>query len=298
MAFAFIKKPMLSATVNTDGLAHLQYPIIVSPKLDGIRCYVHPKIGPVSRKFIPIPNRFVRQLLNRKELYGFDGELMLNDDNGFNSTQSVIMTQETPPVSFTFHVFDYVEDEQYATTPFAIRNAVAADYIKNKDAFVKYVPHKVISTHTDLLITYGEYMSQGYEGIMIRSPDGPYKQGRSTLKQGHLIKYKEFSTAEGSIKGWEPLMRNNNPIGVDNVGMNTRKTRIGGLEEDEEMIGALVLETAWGTLMVGSGLDNSLRRDIKKNWVNYMGQIVTFKYQSVGMLEKPRFPVLLGIRFD
>ena len=67
-------KPLLAYTVkNPDAL---RFPVLVSPKLDGIRCVIH-NDQPVSRTLKPIPNRFIQSELG---FYPpFDGELMVGD---------------------------------------------------------------------------------------------------------------------------------------------------------------------------------------------------------------------------
>ncbi len=43
-------RPLLAATIeNNEQLGALAYPMIASPKVDGIRIVVHPALGPVTR---------------------------------------------------------------------------------------------------------------------------------------------------------------------------------------------------------------------------------------------------------
>lgn len=50
-------KPMLAGKAPDD-LNELTLPVLVSPKLDGIRCVMHEGVA-LSRKLKPIPNAFV-----------------------------------------------------------------------------------------------------------------------------------------------------------------------------------------------------------------------------------------------
>ncbi|MFM7851045.1 MAG: hypothetical protein ACKO96_03815, partial [Flammeovirgaceae bacterium] len=61
-------------------------------------------------------------------------------------------------------------------------------------------------------------LERGYEGVMIRGLHGPYKQGRATLKQGWLMKLKEFDDDEAVIIGYEEKMKNNNAAQVNELG--------------------------------------------------------------------------------
>jgi len=42
-------------------------------------------------------------------------------------------------------------------------------------------------------------LAMGYEGMMVRAPMAPYKEGRSTLKQGHILKRKPIGQDEAVI---------------------------------------------------------------------------------------------------
>ena len=64
------------------------------------------------------------------------------------------------------------------------------------------------------------------------------------------------------------------------------------------MLGAFVVkDIATGVeFRVGSGLDDSLREEIWRNWESYIGKIVTYKHFPVGAIDKPRHPIFKGFR--
>src|SRR5512139_310093 len=66
-------KPMLAAAAPTE-LAGLPYPLLASPKLDGVRATVQGGVV-LSRSLKPLPNRFVQARYGRPEFEGLDGEL-------------------------------------------------------------------------------------------------------------------------------------------------------------------------------------------------------------------------------
>ena len=312
-----IKKPMLSATAHLSDLDTLEYPILVSPKLDGIRCLMHPDLGPVTRSFKPVPNVHIYTTLN--DLYGgemLDGELIAVDNSGepltFNETQSCVMTRGGRP-HFIYAVFDCFKEPDL---PFAERFADANSIVNTiGTGYVEMVKHMIVKDVEDFEEYAKETLELGFEGTMIRSPEGPYKSGRSTLKQGWLVKYKEWLDAEGSIIGFEERMHNANDDIKDNFGYAKRTSHKDGMVP-MGTLGALILDTEWGTLRVGTGFDDSLRQDIwDRNMVKdlgeqddgshefiirgsqpQLGQQVTFKYQPFGMQNKPRFPVFLHFR--
>src|SRR4051812_44778849 len=98
-----ITKPMLA--VAAEDLTALKFPLLATPKLDGIRCVV---VGgkAMSRSFKPIPNDWVRSEIERTCPDGFDGEIMIKGAD-FNAAQSQIMSRDGKP-DFEYHVFDYV----------------------------------------------------------------------------------------------------------------------------------------------------------------------------------------------
>jgi len=286
-----IQRPMLAASIDDEQLENLDFPVLVSPKLDGIRCLVHPELGPVTRKFKHVPNAHIRRTLDTKECCGLDGELMLSRNSDFNSIQSAVMTRDGEP-NFSFWVFD---DFSVPEIPFYQRlESMAARVAKMGGRFVT-VKHTECWTAEGVQACALRYVRAGFEGLMIRHPDGPYKEGRSTLKQGWLIKFKNFADAEGRIIGYEELMHNDNPQERDELGYAKRSSH----KENQVpagMLGALILETEWGELRVGSGFDHELRRRIWERREEFLGDTVTFKYQKHGMLEKPRFPIFLRFR--
>ncbi len=307
-----ITRPMKAATAKHEHLEGLTWPALVSPKIDGIRCLMHPELGPVTRSFIPVPNAHIYEALKR--VAGncrLDGELVATGMDGgictFNKTQSAIMSRGGRPL-FMYLVFDCFRQpdekflERYTDVEFIVGTM--------NHPHISVVTHKWVASVEEFLGVAQTHINQGYEGTMIRSFDGPYKSGRSTLKQGWLLKYKEWADAEGTVVGFEERMHNANEDIKDNFGHAKRTSH------KENMVpmgtlGALILDTAWGELRVGTGFDDSLRQEIwtrntsvedmyreKHTGPPDLGRTVTFKYQEYGMQDKPRFPVFMRFRED
>jgi DNA ligase-1 len=47
---------------------------------------------------------------------------------------------------------------------------------------------------------------------------------------------------------------------------------------------------------IGSGFDQATRQSLWDNRQNMLGKVVTYKYFSIGVKDKPRFPVFKGFR--
>lgn len=282
-------KPMLAAP--TDG-TNLLYPIMVSPKLDGIRCLIKDGVA-VSRSLKPIPNKHVQTLFGRPELNGLDGELIVCDATAgdvFQRTTSGVMSIEGTP-KVMFFVFDDFSDP---LLKFKLRLLnVQARCVNLK--YCQLVKHFVVRTKEDLDQYEERFLEKGFEGLMVRDPNGLYKHGRSTLKQGWLLKMKRFEDSEAEVIGWLPLMRNNNPSITNLLGYGERSSKKEGKIESS-MLGALMVRDLKTKVEfdIGTGFTEEMRKEFPKK--NILGRIVKYKYQPVGVKEKPRFPVFLGFR--
>lgn len=285
-------KPMLAAT--TDG-TDLRYPLLISPKLDGIRCIVQNGVA-LSRSLKPIPNKFVQQVLKTGKLNGLDGELIVGADRGpgvFARSSSGIMSVEGEP-DFCFHVFD---DHSKAEQKFRYRIESVMQRCKQLGDYVAPVKHIIIANEQALLKHEAIYLADGYEGVMIRAVDGPYKEGRSTLKEGFLLKLKRFLDAEAIVIGYEEQMHNENEATTNELGYKERSSKKQG-KVAAGVLGALKVKDCKTKIEfdIGTGFDADQRRLLWLHCKDLIGRRAKYKYQPVGVKEKPRFPVFLGWR--
>lgn len=261
----------------------LVYPIYGSYKLDGIRCILH-KGKALSRNSKPIPNRFIRDTLEAASIErGFptlDGELMLKGD--FNSVQSAVMSQEGEP-DFTYRVFDQVTTNQI----FSTRYERYTWHLQTKHPYV--IPHQQVLLHTAAQCAdfYQEALEFGYEGLILKAPNGLYKFGRSTLREGLMLKMKPFEDTEGTVIGFEELLRN------EDTSTKRKHNLYGG-----NVLGALILKWRDVEVRVGSGFNGKQRADLWKNPHSLIGKRVTFKYQGTSAKGVPRFPIFKAFRGD
>jgi len=286
-----ITRPMTAEKIE---LSQVKYPILATPKLDGIRCL---KVNgeALSRKFKPIPNKHIRALLRRLLREGMDGEII--SGKTFSECSSNIMSYEGTP-DFVYHAFDLVtEDLQkpYQDRLKDLRKAIRIISSKH----VRYVPEAVLHQESELLAYEANCLKEGYEGIMLRDPDGPYKCGRATVKQGWLLKLKRFIDAEAEIIGFEELMHNENQMEINELGLTKRSSAKAGKVKAGTLGKFLVRDLESGiefSIGTGQGLTHELRQQIWDNQQTYLGQLVKYKSQPTGVKEKPRFPIWLGFR--
>lgn len=295
-------RPLLSAKV--EDVSQLRFPLIASPKLDGIRLFLHPTLGPVTRSLKPVRNKYVKMILSDPELWGLDGEVVVGEPTApdvFNTTTSGVMSEDGNP-DFRFLTFDYLGKElQMQNTPFKIR----LDEMKKQVAMyngavpesrIWEVYHTEIRGTVELDWREGRWIDEGYEGMMLRDPNGRYKFNRSTFKEHILMKLKRFADDEAVVVGFEQLLRNKNEPVKNELGFTERSDHQANKVPDNLLGKLVVYHQKWGEFRIGSGFDVALREEIWNNKEKYKGRLVTFKYQSHGVIDKPRIPIFKGFR--
>lgn len=304
-----ITRPLLSASIKSPkDLEKLRFPMFASPKVDGIRVLIHPKLGAVSRSFKPIRNQEIQRFFDFNPLLHFlDGEIITTPtptaSNVFNKTTSDVMSSDGP-ANFTYLVFD---DWKAPHLGYDLRRALSEEqvrrYILDSPHLPSDAPQRieslsfaVVRSIRDVLEYEEKCLAEGYEGIMLRAPHAPYKSGRSTLNEQILVKLKRVEDDEAMIVDFHPLERNLNPQERDAFGLAKRSTTQAGRVADE-LLGTLVVEhPTFGQFGIGSGFDVNTRIDIWQNRDTYRGRTISFKYQKVGVVDKPRFPIFKGFR--
>jgi DNA ligase 1 len=285
-------KPLLAATIKD--VAQLKYPVVVSPKLDGVRAIVQDGVV-LSRSLKPIPNAYVQQLF--KSYNHFDGELIVGLSNApdvYRKTVSGVMSHDGEP-DVVFCAFDYIAEPN---VEFSQRFGRLANMIKGaQDVRVQKVKHHRITTPEALLAIEADYLAQGYEGVVVRDPEGRYKYGRSTLNDGILGKLKRFEDAEAVITGFEELMQNNNAAQQNELGNTKRSSHKENLV-GRNTLGALCVRNVRDGVefKIGTGFTEQQRQEYWRNRSVHSGRIVVYKYFSVGVKEAPRHPVFKGFR--
>jgi len=293
-----LTQPMKAATCKNPE-KELRFPLLVTPKLDGIRCL---KVAghALSNKFLPIRNTHIRTWIEKNLPDGVDGELMIPGVT-FSEGSGLIAREHGQP-KFAFNVFDYVKDELARSYQRRISDLIGMriPFSASEHYKVNRILPIAVKNLEEFLVWEERFIEQGYEGIMARSPEGPYKCGRSTLREGWLIKYKRFVDGEATIVGFEESTTNTNAAGENAFGHAKRSSAKAGIKTTGEL-GSLIVRDM-KTDVEFSIKFNVLKAPLmtaKAFWTNregLMGQVIRYRYQPVGMLDAPRFPTFEGFR--
>ena len=288
-------RPMLACKTPED-LSILNFPVLHSPKLDGIRCLIT-EAGPMSRTMKPIRNEHVQSILTDPKLIGLDGELIMGDPTSktvYRDTNSAVMSIKGSP-DFTYYVFDRWDLYEH---PFSDRLSALEDLYATGvlQAPVALHRHSLARDVFELLEAEERALEAGYEGLVTRLPDAPYKFNRSTIKEQGMVKIKRFEDAEAEVIGVEELMHNGNEAELDERGYTKRSSAAAG-QVPMGVLGALVCKTDSGVeFNIGTGFTAEERARIWSIRTSVVGMLVKYKSFHIGVKDKPRHSVFLGFR--
>ena len=299
-------KPMLAGKATDDQIEKLlaKGPMEASFKLDGIRCMIQDGVA-LSRSLKPIRNKHVQSVIGRKEFNGFDGELIVGeptDSDVYRNTTSHVMS-ENKKFKFSFWIFDYfLKNDIYANRKKEItflKQVNLQKIIPEHGHTLKMLGTKTINNMEELEKYELACLEIGYEGVILRDPNTRYKHGRSTVKEGGLIKVKRFSDSEARILAMEEQMKNNNEKTVNELGRGQRSSHKAN-KAPKGTLGALVVKDMYSGVQfnIGTGFTNATRGQLWKYKGALIGQAIKYKYFIIGIKDAPRHPVYLGMRDD
>lgn len=287
-----IIKPMLAAPTNDHILQAMQYPVLASAKIDGVRA-IHRGILQ-SRKFLIIPNHYTRERFSHPRFFGLDGELACGnpyDKNLMQQTTSAVMTEEGQP-NVKWYVFDKWDE--------AGGYAIRARYAKlccDEEYGVVWLPQKRIDSWEQLQEFEAQMLEIGYEGLIVRQPRSPYKENRSTVKQGWMLKVKRFEDSEAIIEDVFEEMTNENEATIDIQG-HTKRSSHAANKVGKGTLGGLRVKDRYSGVQfdIGTGFTAEQRANLWAGRKYLQGKMIKYKHFPIGVKDKPRHPVFLGFR--
>jgi DNA ligase 1 len=292
-----VDKPMKASDYEE---AELHFPYLASAKLDGYRAFSSG--GSIrTSSGTPITNVHTRTLFSGELFTGLDGELIVGDPwdrAAFHNTSGPVRRATGMP-DIHWHIFD---DRTNPDLPFRDRINAAkrrVDALRAVGCFsIDFVEHYFVATSDEMSKFESAALAKGYEGIMLRDPDGRYKFGRSTVKENLLLKVKRYVSEEATIIDLEEQVENTNASGVDAFG-HAKKSTSKATQIGTGMVGAFVVRSdKWPTefRISASSLSHDNRRKAWDQRGEYIGELARFKYFPHGVVDVPRHGVFEAIR--
>ena len=275
-------KPMLAHKFNINRVDYTQPEgYYIQPKLDGVRCLFTAN-GAYSRnnkKFMNLKHieMALKPFFEQQPNVVLDGELYNHKlKNDFEKIISLVRKQKPTEEDrrnaqhlVQFHCYDYV-DGKYESYKTRMNNLVCSDIYNTS---IRYVPAYKVRNHDDALYYHAnEFLSNGYEGSILRDGSALYKHGRSY----GLMKFKDFSDAEATIVGYE-------------IGQGKRTGTLGKflmMDDDGNRFGC----------PPGKGYSYKDMAAMLKNIDDYIGQRATFTYFQRTNAGSYRHPLFKTIR--
>lgn len=218
--------PMLAKKVE-DLKKPLVYPVYIQPKLDGNRCVAfldtfkkptYKNVILYSRQQKEYPENPANDLIRKSLLDVFirnydvgegeslflDGELYLHD-TPLQEINSIIRGKAKGGQTIEYHVYDHFYPS-YDKQPFSERTIKLKSIFKKDIPNVKMVETHLVETQEENDKLYVDYLDKHYEGIMIRTPTGPYMKSSTKkseqLRSKDLLKRKELFDDEFEVVGY------------------------------------------------------------------------------------------------
>lgn len=290
-------KPMLAHSKSPDPES-LSYPVLVQPKLDGIRAVV--KDGRLlSRSLKPIPNAAIRAVLECGAYEGLDGELIVGDptaDDCYRRTCSFVMAEDKTLEPWTFYIFDKHDSDASMEDRIA---AIGVYGVFPEHRNIQQVTTTSAGSPDELAELESAYLAEGYEGGIIRILGSAYKFGRSG-KKGPLLKLKRYIDYEAEVVGVVEEQHNGNEAKTNELGRTERSSHAEN-KIGKGTLGALTVRAVNGPhegveFKVGTGFSAAARGALWEERDDLVGRVAKIKSFPVGTKDRPRHPVWLGWR--
>jgi len=308
-------KPILAPN-DQPNLNELNYPLLASFKLDGIRCIFY-KGQMLSRSLKQIQNKQLREKFEPIRSYSEEFNLILDGEIyspelTFQEITSFVMTQDFEdvksikkygevkkiPEHLKFYCFDSIDDDNF-DKPFNQRaNYMIAFTTTWEDIFELLYQNRVVDkSQVEELFT--KALENSCEGLILRDSNGRYKFGRGTLKEGLIYKVKPFRTFDAEITGvvQSTVVDPNAEKKTNELGRSVTSKK----KDDRILIekaSAFNVEYENKELKVVLAMTDEEKEEVWKNRDSYIGKIIEYKGMLVGAKDVPRHPVMIRFRED
>lgn len=297
--YPFIR-PMLAQKIEKESkscdfsknIKKVKFPAFAQPKVDGLRCLAFYEKGKVHLRtrnnleynFMEHIKKdimkFYKVLKKERTDWGyiyFDGEIY-NPNIPFEEISGKARLKKPNEKdlkvvkSLKLYLFDMFSLDDLKE-PFTERyTELKTLFNKVKPKELVLVPNTLVSDTTDICSTFKKYIKEGYEGLMVRNQEAPYKIDKRSYD---LLKFKSFEDDEFEIIGYKE-------------GSGSQKGAV-----------IWIVKTKLGKeFSVAPKWTIKKRRQMFKNGDEYIGKELTVKYQELSSDGIPRFPIGIAIRFD
>lgn len=323
-------KPMLAPNEKTD-LNNIEYPQLASYKLDGIRGVFY-KGEILSRSLKQIQNKQLRAKFELIRKYSEEHQCILDGEFyspelTFQEITRYVMTKdfEDPksvkkfgkvlaiPSHLKFYCFDIIGSNENIDLALGVpfikrlgRLALDSEILNTGNIFganaaFVIIKQELVNSREEVEDLFEKALADGEEGLILRDPEGRYKCGRGTIKEGLIYKVKPFISIEARVTGFVQATK------VD-PSAEKKINELGRSLTSRKKNDRILIEKAAGVtvdykgkeLKVTLSLTDEEKSKVWKNQDKYVGKWIEYKYLEVGMKEGglPRHPTSIRWRLE
>lgn len=297
-------KPHLASDWNPEKQV---FPVVMLPKIDGVRL-LNQKGSATGRSLKKFGNLYTTEFYSVQSLHGFDGELVAERETHpdlCRLTTSAVSTHESEPFTLLW-VFDLI-NEQTEGMGYADRHAYMTRWVDTLQSdplqpkavqHLRVVPAVLVHNMAQLEALDAEWQRLGYEGSILRDPNGKHKNGRCTVREGAYLRIKWFIEKEAYVLGIIEGEANNNEEQTNELG-NTFRSSHQENKVPNGMVGSLLcrdIETGQEIVVGAGNMKHDERAHYFQNQTLLLGKIIKYKFFPKGVKDKPRFPTYKCLR--
>lgn len=266
-----VPSPMLAHDYNKRGKS-IKFPCYVQRKYDGTRCVGMPGKGLFSRnrKSYPHMKHIVAEINKLPPTIILDGELYsdtltFQEIVGLVKRETLKTGDEEKQLQIKFHIYDIITDMPYEQRYVNLMML----FKRHKFKYLALVKTDVCESEDKMKEMHAQYVAEGFEGLMLRNKTGAYKNARSV----DLQKYKCFETEEFEIIDYKE-----------------------GEGQEEGCVIWICKTTEDKTFSCRPCGTREERSEMYQNGDDYIGKMLSVKFQEWTDEKIPRFPIALVVR--
>jgi DNA ligase-1 len=282
--------PMLASKFDMNAVKkkknNIIFPCYAQPKLDGVRALAYldgdvvciqsrtkslfESVGHIADQLKPILIKYPNIVLDG-ELY--TKNIAFEELVGLVKTKYISDEDEIALKMVKYHIYDMI-DRDNENLSYVLRYSFIKKNIPKlkPNNYLEVVQTELVEDIESVKELFTQFIEDGYEGLMLRNVDSPYRQN---FRSHDLQKYKEFFEDEFEIIGFK-----------EGEGRDAGSIIwICRTPENKEF-----KVRPKGTL--------AFRKELYKDGDKYIGKMLTVIYQELTEENKPRFPVGKAVRED
>ena len=296
----------------------ISFPVIAQPKIDGVRG-LNMHGGLTGRSLKLFKNRHTTHFYSQDFFKGLDGEFAAAEETHpdlCRLTTSALGTIIGEPFTLWW-VFDYVTPEtgalgywsRYTNLCLRVAELQEDPACQPWAGHLRVVPYRLIHDMQALREYDDENLETGFEGTILRSLEGAHKQGRSTVREGGLLRIKRFIESEAIVEAIVEGESNQNEAQVNELGLQFRSSHQENMVPNG-LVGSLtcralstvkdgarvVIQEGQEITVSPGNMPHDQRKFYFENQTELVGKTIKFKFFPKGIKDKPRFPTFVTIR--